>query len=196
MNQRDHVQQLAKTDFAAAFKLSRSIRDVRERIQSLGWIARYAPDHQIPRVVAAANRSAGTSSDYYDDVMSLAWPLCALHETNNADLIPPLLQTALKLAVEISPASSRAEAVVLLIHAVLPAGQDLTTPAITSIKPLRNETHWRVVRAFGDVALLVNAYDRETALSIANQIAIEKKQAALVKRIESGEQLEPRPFFW
>ena len=63
MNQRDRVAQLAKTDFAAAFKLTGSIENVRERIQSLGWVARYAPADQIPRVIAAANKCAGTSRE-------------------------------------------------------------------------------------------------------------------------------------
>ncbi len=196
MNQRDHVNHLAKTDFAAAFKLSGSIKDVRERIQSLGWIARYAPDHQIPRVIAAAHKCAGTSPDYYDDVMSLAWPLRALQETGNSGLMAPLLKTATRLAPDISPPASRAEAIVLLIHAVLPAGLDLTAHAVSALTPLRNETHWRVVRAFVDVALLVNGLDRQRSLGIANLIAIDKKRAATVERVVNGEQMEPRLFFW
>lgn len=90
MNQRDRVAKLAKSDFAAAFKLARSITDVREKIQSLGWVARYAPAADVRRVVAAADKTAGTSNDFYADTMALAWPLRALQETEHGNLIPLL----------------------------------------------------------------------------------------------------------
>jgi hypothetical protein len=196
MNQRDRVAQLAKTDFAAAFNLTGSIENVRERIQSLGWVARYAPADQVPRVIDAANKCAGTSSDFYEDVMSLAWPLRALHETGNSKLMPSLLQTATKMVADVSPVSSRAEAIGLLIHAALPAGLALADPAISALTTLRNESHWRVVRTFVDVSLLVNAHDRQRSLEIANSIAIENKRKSTIERIQNDEQMEPRPFFW
>lgn len=196
MNQRDGVAQLAKTDFAAAFKRAGSTKNVRERIQSLGWIARYAPADKIPRVIAAVNKCAGTSSDFYEDVMALAWPLRALHETGNAKLMASLLKTATNMAADVSPAASRAEAIGLLIHAVLPAGLKLATSPISSLINLRGESHWRVIRTFVDVSLLVNAHDRQRALEIANSIAVANKRKSTVERVVNDEQMEPRPFFW
>lgn len=196
MNQRDRVIQLAKSDFAAAFKLTGSIESVRERIQSLGWVARYAPADQIPRVIAAASKCAGTSLDFYEDAMSLAWPLRALQETGNLELMPSLMKTAIKLTCEVSPASSRAVAIGLLIHAALPAGLPMADSAIASLVSIRNESHWRIIHTLVDVALLVNGHDRQRALGIANIIPVENKRASTVTRIRNGQQMEPRRFFW
>ncbi|QDV27571.1 hypothetical protein Q31a_59630 [Aureliella helgolandensis] len=196
MNQRDRTATLAKTDFSAALKLARDITEVRERIQSLGWVARYAPSTEISRVVAIATKSAGTSSDFYADTMALAWPLRALHETGNGDAIPPLLKTALSLSADVHPASSRAEALSLLIHAVLPDGLRTAEPAIGTLKSVASDSHWRVVRSLIDTALLVNAFDRQSALNVAQVIPAENKRNSTIKRISEGETLQPRPFFW
>ena len=196
MNQRDRVAKLAKTEFPAALKLAGEITEVRERIQSLGWVARFAPAAEISHVVSIAAKSAGTSSDFYADTMALAWPLRALHETGNGDSIPPLLQTAISLSADVQPASSRAEALGLLIHAVLPAGLRTTEPAIAKLKSAADDSHWRVVRSLIDTALLVNSFDRQSALNIAHAIAIENKRNSAVKRLLDGETQEPRPFFW
>jgi hypothetical protein len=196
MNQRDRVAQLAKTDFAAAFKLSGSLENVRERIQSLGWIARYAPPDKISRVITAVKKNLGTSSDVYEDVMSLAWPLRALHETGNPKLIPPLLHIAMQMAPNVSPVASRAESVGLLIHAVLPAGLSLASPAISTLVNRCGDEHWRAVRALVDASLLVNPHDRKQALKIANAISNLNKRKTTIYRIENGERNSPRAFFW
>lgn len=196
MNQRDRVAKLAKTDFDGAFKLARSIDNVRERIQALGWVARYAPAAEVPRVIAAADQSAGTSTDFYADTMSLAWPLRALHETEHGNLISALLTTALQTCKDVRPAASRAEAIVLLIHAVLPNGLRMANPAIDALKTVASDSHWRVVCGLVDVALLVNAFDRPTAIEIASVIPQENKRNATIDRIANGETRQPRPFFW
>ncbi len=196
MTQRDRVARLARTDTDAAFKLAGSIENVRERVQAFGWIARYSSPEDIPRVIAAVSQCVGKSSDLYGDVMSLAWPLRALYETDHSKLIPALLRTATSMVPNVSPAASRAEAIGLLIHAVLPAGLDLAEPAISALSALHNESHWRVVRKFVDVSLLVNAYDRPRSLELANLISVKAKRDATIARIHGGEVMEPRPFFW
>lgn len=196
MNQRDRVAKLAKMDFAGALKLAGSITSVREHVQALGWVARYAPDSEIPRVVAAANEAAVAATDSYAATMSLAWPLRALHETGHERLIPPLLTTSLELSVDVRPAASRAEAVALTIHAVLPNGLATATPAITALKSVAVDSHWRVVRALVNVSLLVNAFDRQSAMGVAATIPSDKKRIATQDRIVSGEWLQPRQFYW
>ncbi|TWT81740.1 hypothetical protein CA13_31930 [Planctomycetes bacterium CA13] len=196
MNQRDRVTKLAKTDFASAFKLACSITDVREKIQSLGWVARYAPAADVRRVVATADKTAGTSTNFYADTMALAWPLRALHETEHGNLIPPLLKTAVQLAADVHPAASHAEALVLLINAVLPHSLQTAEPAIAALKSIATDSHWRVVRALTDVALLVNAFDRQSATDLASAISVENKRRSTLDRISAGETMQPRPFFW
>lgn len=196
MNQRDRVSKLAKNDFDGAFKLARSITEVRERVQSLGWVARFAPAAEIPHVISAASKSVSSSTDYYACTMALAWPLRALHETGRDDLIPSMLKTAIELSVDVRPAASRAEALVLLIHAVLPHGLQTANPAIAALKSTASDSHWRVIRALVDVALLVNGLDRQSAMDIASLIPVENKRASTMDRLSNGETMQPRPFFW
>ncbi len=75
MNQRQRVIQFAKSDFAAAFQFAGAIESVRDRIQAFGYVARYAPAEQIPRVIAAVDAIVRTSSDFYGDLTGLAFPL-------------------------------------------------------------------------------------------------------------------------
>lgn len=196
MNQRDRIAQLAKTDFEAAERLVDSIDHVRERIQALGWLIRYAPAGEVPRMIADVNQSAGTSSDFYGDVMALAWPLRALHETNHPKRIPPLRDVATSLAASVSPASSRAHAIFVLANALIPAGVPVVEPVLSVLMSIRNDSHWRVVRAFVYVSLLINAHDQQRAAKLASAIPINSKRTATLERIHNGDQLEPRVFFW
>ena len=196
MNQRDRASKLAKTDFSAALKLARDIPEVRERIQSLGWVARYAPAGEVSRVVAMAAKAAGSSSDFYGDTMAVAGPLRALLVTGNGDSIPSLLKVVLSLSADVYPVSSRAEAISLLIHAVLPEALRTAEPAIDKLTSMASDTHWRVVRSLVDTALLVNAFDRQTAMHVAGVIPAENKRNSTAKRISDGETMQPRSFFW
>lgn len=196
MKQRDRVTKLAKTDFAAALKIACAISDVREQIQSLGWVARYAPSGEVRRVIAAVNKVAGTSTDFYADSMALAWPLRALQESDHGNLISPLLETAVQLSANARPVASRADALVLLVHAVLPHGLQTAKPAIAALDSIASDSHWRVVRALTDVALLANAFDRQSAIHIASAISVENKRRSILDRISAGETMQPRPFFW
>ena len=128
--------------------------------------------------------------------MALAWPLRALHEAGHPDRIQPLLKTALGRSLKVHPTASCAEALVMIVHAVLPAGLRPANPAITALKTTASDSHWRVVRALVDVALLANAFDRQAAMDIASVIPVENKRSATVHRISEGEAMEPREFFW
>lgn len=196
MNQCDRIERLAKTDFDGAFKLAHSMSDVRERIQSLGWVARYAPSADIARVIDAAKNSAGKSIDLYPDTMALAWPLRALHESGNGKRIPPLMKIAVELSTHVQPAASQAEALILLIHAVLPHHLTTAAPAVAQLKSLARNPHWRVIRALVNAALLVNQSDRQTATEIAKVIPLDNKRNSTIDRISDGQTMQVRPFFW
>ncbi len=198
MDKRDSVARLAKTDFAAALKRAQSISEVRAKIQSLGWVARYAPAQRVRSVVDSAVKVARLpTEDAYASVMALAWPLRALHETGNASAIPKVLSEAIQLSPNVSPTSSRTEALVLLIHAVLPAGIEIANPVIDALLAhCAGDDHWRIVRAFGDTALVVNSFDKARANQIAAAMPAGNKRDAAISRIDSGETLKMRAFFW
>jgi len=195
---RDSIARLAKTNFEAALKFTASIPEVGKRIQSLGWVARYAPAQRVKSIVDSAVKLAfAPTDDAYESVLALAWPLRALHETDHATSIPKVLAEAIKLSPEVTPTSSRAEALVLLIHAVLPAGIKIASPAIDALVDLcAGDDHWRIVRAFGDTALLVNGFDTARANEIARAMAAGNKRDAVVARLEAGETSKVRVFFW
>ena len=69
-------------------------------------------------------------------------------------------------------------------------------PAIDTLKPVASDAHWRVVRSLVDTALLVNAFDRQSALGVASAIRAENKRNSTIERVSAGETLQPRPFFW
>ena len=169
---------------------------MREHNQALGWVTRHAPANQIRPVIEAVNTGNETSTDLYEYVMSLAWPIRALHETGNSNMIPPLLLPATQMAPGVSPVASRAESISLLIHAVLPAGLTLATPLTSMLMSHCNHAHWRAIRALINASLLVNQYDRQCALEIANTIPNRHKRISTLKRIDNRESIAPRPFFW
>ena len=198
MNKQDSVALLAKTDFAAALKRALVIPEVRAQIQALGWVARYAPRQQVQSVVNSALKVAqAPTEDAYASVMALAWPLRALHETGNTRAIRKILSEALKLSPAVSPTSSRTEALVLLIHAVLPAGIEIANPGIDALlEPCTGDDHWRIVRAFGDIALVVNAFDKKRAKQLAGAMPAGSKREAILARLQAGDFLKARGFYW
>ncbi len=198
MNKQDSVARLSKTDFEAALKRAQSTSEVRAKIQSLGWVARYAPAQRVRSVVNSAVEVARLpAEDAYASVMALAWPLRALQETNNSTAIPQVLSDAIEMSCDVSPTSSRTEALVLLIHAVLPAGIKIANPAIDALLAhCAGDDHWRIVRAFGDIALVVNSFDKTRAKKIAAAMPAGNKRDAAIARMEAGEILKVRAFYW
>jgi len=198
MKQRNQLSLLAKTDFSAALELATSMAGTRERIQSLGWVLRYAPAKQVPSVLdSALDVARSPHDDYYEPAMALAWPLRALHETDNASLMPATVSVAVELARNVSPTSSRAECLILLLQAAFPAGMRTVDPVIdTLLTHCAGDDHWRVVRAFVDAALFVNGVDADRAHQIAELIPDGKKRRASLARLDAGEKSEPRQFFW
>ena len=200
MNNRNQnsVARLAKSNFTAALEFANTIPEVGKRIQSLGWVARYAPDARVRSIVDSALKLAkAPTDDPYAGVQALAWPLRALHEKNQASSISRVLREAVELSQDVMPTSSRAEALGLLIQAVLPAGIERVSPAIDALLAYcSNDDHWRIVRAFGNTALVVNGFDKQRAKKIANAMPVGNKRDAILTQIEAGETLKVRAFFW
>jgi len=198
MHKRDSVAKLAKTDCGAALQFASSIEEPGKRIQALGWVARFAPAARVEPIVNSALEIACVpTDDAYASVLALAWPLRALHETKNRAAIPDALAKAIELAPDVTPTSSRCEALLLLIHAVLPAGVEIANPALDALQRLcAGDDHWRIVRAFAGAALLVNAIDKTLALQIAHAMPEGNKRDMAIARLQAGESEKVRKFFW
>jgi len=201
MSRRGQIRKLAKTDTSTALKLVPSLSNVDERIQALGWVARYAKPKEVLSIidsaVATATEYAQSETDLYAPAMALAWPLRALHETGNLDSMARVRDIALEWLQSITPCSSRTDCHAALIHATIPAGISVANPIVDSmIAHCTDDAHWRVVRAFVDSALLVNGFHKVRSLELAAVIADEKKREVTISQLQTGEANKPRVFFW
>jgi len=201
MSRRAQIRKLAKTDNIAAFKLVPTLTDIREQIQALAWVARYAEPKRVQSIIdRAVDRATGfahSESDVYAPAMALAWPIRALQETDHLDSMQQVRDLALEIITSVDPCSSRIECYGALLNAVIPAG---LSPAKSIIDAMlvhcHGDDHWRIVRAFVDSALLVNGFSRGCALELSSAITDEKKREATNIRLQAGETSKPRKFFW
>jgi hypothetical protein len=194
----DSIAKLAKTNFEAALRFASTIEDTGKRIQALGWVARFAP---APRVESTVHVALGVAlaptEDAYGPLMALAWPMRALVETQHVAALRPALVKALRLAPQVEPTSSRAEALGLLVHAVLPAGIEAVRPVLDALlKQCSGDDHWRIVRALASAALLVNSCDSPTAHRLANALPAGNKREELLAKLAAGKSSPARKFFW
>lgn len=163
---RDRVQQLAKTDSAAALALARSIELPWYKAQALSWIARYS-ETETRAVAEEAAATASRGDDAYQRVAVRAWKIAALAERELEMEARLSLNSALAEAPMVEPSGSRAEAFILLLQAALRIGVEEGNQVCAElVRNCGENTHWRCKRA------LKNA-----------------------KKLSSGET-RPRRFFW
>ena len=201
MSRRAQIRKLAKTDNIAALKLVPTLADIREQIQALAWVARYAEPGQmqsiVDRAMKKATEFARSESDIYAPVLALAWLLRALQETGDLDSMQHVRDTALEMVPSVNPYSSRIECYAALLNAVIPAGLTAANPIIDSmLVHCIGDDHWRIVRAFTDSALLVNGFSKGRARELSAAIADEKKRESLNSQLQAGKTNQPRKFFW
>lgn len=201
MSRRGQIRKLAKTDNVAALKLVSTLSDINDRIQATAWVGRYAEPKKVPSILNSALDMAAeyarAEGDVYAAAMPLAWPLRAYHETGNPKSVVHVREVALEMFPTVNPCSSRVECHVQLLNAVIVAGMPAADPVIDSLLAnCASDNHWRIVRAFADVALVVNSFSRARANEIASAIADEEKQSAARKRLQAGESVKARKFFW
>ena len=63
--QRDLAGQLAPNDPARALSTARAIQDPWFACQALGWVARFAPDHEFTKIIREALRVTQAEVDPY-----------------------------------------------------------------------------------------------------------------------------------
>lgn len=164
--QRDQVSKLVKADPKKAHDEARRIKDPWFRAQALCWVLRFMEDD--PQVVAKqASNAAQECGDQYKRTAVRAWQIAAMAERSLSTDARKTLEIALLEAKSVEPNSSKAEALILLLHAAYRLGKDDAQRVFEQLKDTCPEgEHWRCKRAIRDG-----------------------------QRIMSGE-LKPRPFFW
>jgi hypothetical protein len=165
-SQRDKVAKLAKTNPEKALVEARRISEPWFRAQALSWVARFTDGDPVPVAQQAAN-AAAQCEDEYKQTAVRAWEIAALAERDKTSEARVALNATLRRVADVTPLSSKAEALALLLHAAARIGED---DARNVAEVLRFECggdfHWRCKRAIRDCGEIV------------------EKEA------------EPRPFFW
>ena len=188
---------LAKVDLKAARKRAERDRDPYKRTQSLGWIIRFAGEPNIRPVVDAAFKSAFENEDSYKAVASAAWPLRALGERGDLRAVRKFLPKVLALVPKIENAVARGDALFLLFQALLPIGEtDVAAVLRLLTNTCKEMNSWKGPEILRDVALMIGAKNAEKARAIVAGMPECRARRQAAKRLDAGEMLEPRQFFW
>lgn len=164
--QRDRAIGLAKSHPKEALEQARQVVEPWFRAQALSWVARFA-DRDVITISAEAAKAAAEGNDKFQQCAVRAWEIAALAERDHISEARKRLHEALVTAKYVEPASSRSEALFLLLQAGAKiAPEDVEEVYEIMKKSCRTEEHWRCQRALRNGARMI-----------------------------SGE-LQPRPFFW
>jgi hypothetical protein len=164
--QRDHACDLAKRNPRKALEEALCITDPWFKSQALAWVARYTEDDPV-EIAGLAAKAAGECEDAYKRTAVRAWEIAALAERKHITEARKGLRTAVSQSKNVTPLSSRAEALMLLLQAAFRIGEEDVRLVADELKnACERDSHWRCKRAIRDAGELV---DRKR---------------------------EPRPFFW
>jgi hypothetical protein len=194
---RDLATQLAPSDPERAAELARTIDSPWDRCQALAWAARFAPEERVEVLAEEALYAGYMAQDRFQTVGASAWPLRALIERGRTAAAMRALADVLSLASEIELASSRAEALFLVWQAIFPLGvesRDKVLDHLLTICPPGNS--WRAGRVFQEVAWMLAADDRATAQRVIAALPEGRWKRQAKRRVEAGEPMPARPFFW
>lgn len=165
-SERDRAISLAKLRPHDALKHAREVSKPWFRAQALSWVARFADGNPVA-IAAEAAKAAAEGDDRYQQCAVRAWEIAALAERGHVSEARKRLRDILAVIQYVEPASSRSEALFLLLQAGAKiAGEDAEEVYEVMKASCRPEEHWRCKRALRDGARMI-----------------------------SGE-LEARPFFW
>ena len=164
--QRNHVCNLAKRDSLKALEQAKAIADPWFKSQALAWVARYS-EKACLKVATMAAKTAGGCDDAYKKTAVKSWGIAALAERKFLVEAKDALRSALIESRSVTPHSSRAEALILLLQAALLIGNKDAGAVADELKQCcGDDSHWRCKRAVRDSEKLIQG------------------------------QLKPRPFFW
>ncbi len=123
------------------------IDDPLYRAQALSFIVRYT-EGVPPKVERELQRALSECADDYLKTTILSWYIAALSEKVEKKKVEKYLSQAIESTKSTNPASSRAEALLLLIFAVWNLGEKHVINVFgLMVKTCPEEEHWRCKRA-------------------------------------------------
>jgi hypothetical protein len=136
-----------------ATEVANKITDPWFQAQAWSHLARYA-DKPLPFARKAAKSAANGSDDYQRSAVR-AWEIAALAERKLMAHARRSLAEALELAKSVTPASSRAESLVLLVQAAFKISKQDAAEAAEVLREACTSSHWRSKRARKDVDMML-----------------------------------------
>ncbi len=148
-------------------------------------------DADVTAACSEAESAAVREAEAYKRVACLAWPIAALIARGLHGPAAELAARAIAAADRVTPSGSRAEALMGLLGAVWPLGDDLRRPIYDRLfSLLESDPHWRVVRSCRDAVLFYADDDQPAWLGAALKSCTNDQ---LLRRIERDRTATPRP---
>ena len=134
----------------AALSIARGINDPWFRAQALSWVARFN-DSQPIQIAKEAARAAAECDDAYKRSSARSWEIAALAERGLKVEARKSLRGAVDVARDVQPASSRAEAIFLILQSAAKISPDDARRVFETLESsIGAEHHWRCKRALRD----------------------------------------------
>jgi len=205
-HERDQAGRRAGIDVDSALRLARSIGDPWFRCQALATVAWHAVDHKrFLGLVAESLESGWSIKNPIRAVMVIAWPVAALARRqfpdpaamtrNNHELRPVIARLVKAIADESSPAS-RADALLLHVHALSPSRAELRSGVLgLLVKECRNPANGKRQCQLEEAAMVIAPDDPATALGLVASLDEGRKHRTTARIDDRWKGLGPRPFF-
>ena len=199
VEERDAVALIAPTNTAEALALARQISDPWYRCQALANVARYASDWEL--VTPLAQESLDTAvqhKDFFRVVTLAAWPVCALAERNQTDLLPLWIGDLMKCSRDVNNPVSGVQALLTLWQGTFSLPSSIETDIILEelVRCCEVARSWRAGATMEKTILILASRDPARAAELAQRMPDGKYKRRTLKRLSEKAYLTPRPFFW
>jgi hypothetical protein len=195
--QRERAAQTAKSDFPTALQRARGISDAWCRAQALAWVARFAPDGDVERVAAEALKAAAAANDPYQHLGGASWTIRALAERGRIAKAAAATSTLVILSSDISHPVSRLHALWLLVQAAWTLDRKARSEVLRSLVAACHAAEsWRAGRTLRDLVLTLAPEEPDEARHIQEQMPEGRYRRQARTRLEAGQTLTPRIYYW
>lgn len=155
-SERDRAIGLAKDRPSDALERAREVSEPWFRAQALSWVARFTDGDPVA-IASEAALAAGEADDSYQRCAVRAWEIAALAERDHILEARKRLSEILPALKNVGPASSRSEALLLLLQAGAKIANEDAEQVYEIMKAsCQPEEHWRCKRALRDGAKIIS----------------------------------------
>ena len=194
---RNKACDLAAGNWIAAAAVANEIADPWYACQAYAWCGRFAPASESAALIDESFKRARGGKDPYQRLAANAWPLRALIELALSDRAAAEFETISRIATDVQPPSSRAEACYLIFEALAGGPRGLGSRVLNwMLNAVQPNRHWREQRAVRDAVIQAVTIGLIQSGDVLHLVRDERVAAQVAARLAGGERHEPRSFFW